>query len=443
LLGLLHYWTLQMTGERLAGWLAPPLLLFSGGLGWWLLFQDVRSSDSGLLGVLKHLPHGYTIGGDALLRWGNSFTTLFIPQRSILLGMPLAIVIFMLWWQSLNGQVTKGAPLIGLRQSEAFRPMLAAGFVTGLLPLIHAHTFMVVMLIAACLVLLFPTWRWAAFFAPALLIAAPELWWGSQGTGIHFQTFFGWYIGWDHGQSNALWFWFVNTGAFICLLLTAILWRQRECALVSPPALRFYLPFSICFIAPNLVKFAPWGWDNIKVLIYWYVASIPLVALLLAVWLKRPGKLRYAAAGLLVSLTLSGALDVTRVLSGAEENREFDSGGIAVARQIVERTAPQAVVLHAAVYNPPVFLTGRRSLLGYPGQAWSRGLDSARRESDIREIYAGSSQAMALIRQYRIDYVMVGPQERTSLVVSDAFWNQFPVTAEAGGYRVYKVEASR
>jgi len=179
------------------------------------------------------------------------------------------------------------------------------------------------------------------------------------------------------------------------------------------------------------------------VLFYWYVASAPLVALLLASWWKTPGKLRGASVVLLVSLTLAGALDLARVVSGGEANREFDPDGVAIARLIAERTDPQAVVLHAPTYNPPVFLTGRRSLLGYPGQAWSRGLAYLGRESDIHQIYAGSPQAAALLQKYQVAYVLVSPEERTSLTVNDAFWNQFPVVAQSGDYRVYKVEFAR
>ena len=45
---------------------------------------------------------------------------------------------------------------------------------------------------------------------------------------------------------------------------------------------RFFLPFLLCQILPNLFRLAPRLWDNNKVLIYWYVAAVPLVALLLA-----------------------------------------------------------------------------------------------------------------------------------------------------------------
>src|SRR6476660_2263506 len=97
LVGLLHYWPLLLTRTRLAGVIAPLLVLFSGGLGWWLLFSDVSGGD-GFFSTLGNLQHDYTIVPDSILRWGNSLTTLFVPQRSILFGLPLAITIFCQWW---------------------------------------------------------------------------------------------------------------------------------------------------------------------------------------------------------------------------------------------------------------------------------------------------------------------------------------------------------
>src|SRR6478736_2035106 len=100
LVGLLHYWTILLTRSRLAGVIAPLLVLFSGGLGWWLLFSE--GSGDGLFATLASLQHDYTIVPNSILRWGNSLTTLFVPQRSILFGMPLAVTIFCQWWLAIS-----------------------------------------------------------------------------------------------------------------------------------------------------------------------------------------------------------------------------------------------------------------------------------------------------------------------------------------------------
>ena len=469
LVGLVHYWTTELTRDRLAGVMAPVLILLGGGLGWWLLFGDVRASDSGIIGLLPHLPRDYTIAGNTIWRWGNSLTTLFVPQRSILFGVPIAVVIFALWWQALTsaeddpprlenvsliqqpGQTPDQNRAVARDSSGRFfaqgavRRMIAAGVLAGMLPLIHAHSFLVVMGVGACMALLFRQWRmWLAFFLPALIISLPEIGWSVHGSAVHARTFFGWYPGWDRGSTNPIWFWFVNTGAFIPLLVVALLWSKQDGdELVPGPLLRFYLPFTLCFVVPNLVKLAPWGWDNIKVLFFWYVASAPLVARLLSSWFRQPGTWRWVAAGLMASLTLAGTLEIVRVLSGTEANREFDTDGIAIASQILRQTEPRSLILHAPTYNPPVFLTGRRSLLGYTGAAWSRGLEYGTREDNIRRIYAGSPNAVSLMQGYHVDYVLVSPLERTSLRVDDTFWRRFPVVARSGDYCLYKMEWSR
>lgn len=461
--GLVHYGTILLTRNRLAGVIAPLLVLFSGGMGWWLLFSD--GGGDGFFSTLASLQHDYTIVPNSILRWGNSLTTLFVPQRSILFGLPLAITVFCQWWLALsqheNAQSSAADPTAAIakvsksrrkasRKAAAavpqpeppnfyLRRMLAAGLCAGLLPLIHAYAFLIVMAVAACLVLIFRSaWRsWLFFFAVALVVSAPEVLWLANTGGVNTRSYLAWQPGWDHGTHNVLWFWFVNTGLFIPLLVVSLVWRRGALALPHR-VLRFYAPFIFCFIVPNLVKVAPWIWDNIKVLFLWYVASAPLVAWLLARWWQRRSFLRWLAPAVLATLLLAGALDVLRVVSESSEYREFDAQGIAAASLISAQTAPRAVVLHAPTYNSPVFLTGRRSLLGYPGWMWSRGLDYSRRSADIERIYSGGPEAEALLRQYNVDYVLVGPLELTSFKVNEQFWSKYKRVSQAGAYRVYQ-----
>lgn len=430
-------WTEDLSGSRLAGMIAVLLVLFSGGMGWWQIFQDVRNSDHGLLPLLAHLPHRYTIEPDSIYRWGNTLTTLFVPQRSILFGAPIAVFIFWQWWLAIRDEGKIAHP--AQDRSSMWR-LSITGIAAGVLPLIHTHTFLVVTSVAACQFILFrQLWRsWFAFFAITIALALPQVLWLLHGV-ASARAFFGWHVGWDHGSYNAFSFWLVNTGAFLPLLLLALLERNS-----GPEAdrrwLRFYMPFLLCFIVPNAVRLAPWVWDNVKVLFYWYVASVPLVAALLARWLKEAqSQRRWLAAGLVVSLCLSGGLDALRVITSAEEYREFDNDSIVMARAISEIVPPRATVLHAPTYNSPVFLTGRRSLLGYPGWAWSRGLDYSQREAEIRTIYAGDPSAEQLFKSYGVDYALVGPHERGSLQVNDRFWQSYRRIATIGEYQLYKV----
>jgi hypothetical protein len=193
------------------------------------------------------------------------------------------------------------------------------------------------------------------------------------------------------------------------------------------------------FIVPNVFRLAPWIWDNIKVLLYGFVGALPLVAYALARALRSRGVWRVAGALALASLVLAGSIDIWRVVSRQTEYQEFDANGVALAGVIRADTPPRALVLHAPTYNPPVFLTGRRSILGYTGYIWAHGLDYAGREADIKKIYAGDTDANALLKQYGVDYVEVGPVERAYMTVNDDFFAKLKMVGEAGDYRLYAV----
>lgn len=452
---LLHHWAWTLTRDRLATYLTPILVLLSGGLGWWLLLGDARVTDQGIFSLIAQPPHDYTIQvpQDAGLRWGNALTTLILPQRSLLMGLPLLLIVCTLWWQAMEAKESEGSEddrkaswlhLMGWQYSAPQRRMLAAGVITGLLPLIHAQSFVALMGMGACLALLIRRWRlWLPSLTLAAALAAPQLLWLIRGSATHGHDLLVWHWGWDKGDAGFIWFWFKNTGLFIPLLLVALLWRGRE-PLVPPRLRLFYLPFTLCFIIPNVLKLEPWVWDTIKILFLWFLAATPLVALLLARLWRRPPfgwpllPSRAFALALLLSLTLSGGLDVWRVASGMTEFQEFDAGGLALAGLIERATPAQALILGAPTYNNPVMLTGRLLLMGYAGHLWSQGIDCGPRSEAVRRIYAGAPDAQALLDANRVQYMVVGPLERASLPVNDGFFQTFPRVGEAGGYVLYK-----
>ena len=332
LVGLLHYWTLLLTGNKTAGVIAPALLLLSGGLGWTFIFDEVRNSESGIIPLLGHLTHDYTINFGPNLRWGNTITTLLVPQRSILFGMALALVVFCQWWKVVGSSDAQPQ-----EKSSQLR-MGAAGILAGLLPLVHTHTFLVVMITGACLAVIFRRHlrSWIYFFAAAVILALPQVLWLAGAGTIRTSQFFAWQPGWDHGMMNPVWFWFVNAGLFLPVLVLSLIWRTDEYT-PSRKLLLFYAPFLLCFIGPNLFKVSPWIWDNIKVLIYWYVASIPVVAWFLATEISRRWAWRWIAVAVLAAMLLSGGFDVIRVITEASPQEEFNIHAVAVVKMIEKK----------------------------------------------------------------------------------------------------------
>lgn len=492
---LLFRFALRLTGDRLAASFAVALTLLSGGLGWARFGREWWRGSLGLWDFLWRLPHDYTITHDGSFRWGNAVTTLLVPQRGLLMGLPLALVVITQWWLAIQdgekgdgargegaettGEGTKGEEAKGekgkgkkgkgkkLRQHEPAAPppfspfalfpfapaltsaewrMLGAGLVAGLLPLVHAHTFVVLMLVGGCLALLFRRWRaWIIFFAAAFVVAAPQMWWATRESAARPGSFFEFVLGWDRGTQNPVWFWLKNTGLFIPLLVAAVAWRGRDGggdgaeAVVPRRLLVFYLPFTLLFVLCNAAKISPWVWDNIKVLFYWYVASVPLVALLLARLWRAGAASRAVAAALVVSLTLAGALDVWRVLAETSEQGTFDANGVAFSELVKRETAPRSLILHAPTYNHPAYLAGRRSLMGYAGHLWSQGIDYVEREREVNRIYAGSPDTQGLLYKHGVEYIVVGPLERAGLRVNESYFSRFTKVGETGGYKLYKV----
>jgi hypothetical protein len=470
--GLLHRWALEMVRDKLAAVITPILVLLSGGFGWILLWKQLTQKNAdGLIGILQNLPPSFTVIPETTWRWGNAISTLLIPQRGFLLGLPLAVIVFTQWWLSdetsgeeVKGEKGKRGKGKGKKHKErkatdvnqtqpashersslsplplSVRRMIAAGVVAGLLPLVHAHSFVVVMTVGACLALLQQRWRdWLTFFVVASVIALPQMWWSTHNSAVDAGKFFAWEVGWDHGKDNPFWFWLKNTGLFIPLTVAALVMRSKNQALVSRRLLIFFLPFTLCFIIPNVLKMAPWIWDNIKVLFYWWLASAPLVALLLARLWREGGLKKVIALSLFVCITLAGALDVAAIVLRSNKYEVINAAGIKFAELIKRETAPRAMVVHAPVHNHPVFLTGRRSLMGYPGHVWTHGLEFAPRESEIRKVYAGTPDAAAILREYGVAYIVVSPLERNIINVNEQFLSNFEIVGEVDGYRLYKV----
>jgi hypothetical protein len=448
--GLLHRWALVILRDRLAAVITPLIVLLNGGLGWALLFVQANINERGLFGALMDLSPSFTVIPETTWRWGNAISALLVPQRGFLMGLPLAVIVFTQWWLATEKETPEKTKAKDKRKprEEPFassfpvsqRRMVAAGFAAGLLPLVHAHSFVVVMGMGACLALLFFRWReWLTFFVVASVIAVPQLAWSTFHSAVDAKSFFAFQLGWDRGDDNPIWFWFKNTGFFVPLIIAAVLYKP-DGYLVRKRLLLFYLPFTLCFIVPNFIKMAPWIWDNIKVLYYWWLASAPLVALLLARMWRRGPILRTAAALLFVVVTFAGALDVASIVMRSENYSIFDNAGIKFAELVKERTDPRAVIIHAPVHNTPVFLTGRRSLMGYPGHIWTHGLQFVQREGEIKRIYLGAPDAEPLLRKYEVDYAVVGPLEKLVVPVNEGFFSRFEKVGQVGEYSLYKIK---
>jgi hypothetical protein len=460
---LLEKFAFALTKNRLAGKLAPVILLLSGGLGFVLFFRDYWQDGRSFFEFIWNLEKDYTIKNE-LLRWGNSLIVLFITQRGFLLGMPIVLIVLTHLWGIFNASGSdhetdrRGNAEIKIAPSlhRPIAPSFFIGLLAGTLPLIHVHSLFTLFVVSAFLFFfdLKKVKIWLIFGLGVCVIAVPELIWSLTGSASNLSKFIGWHWGWDKGEYNFLLFWGANLGLFIPLLIIALLLKSRvesresEVA-ASPrrplaPSLLFYTPFAFIFILSNTFKLAPWEWDNIKVLIYWFVASVPFVAWVLAWLWEREIFYKFVAIACLIILTLSGGLDVWRVVSRQINYQVFSRDAVKIAEEIKQKTVPNALFLNAPTYNSAVVLAGRRSLMRYVGHLSSYGIDYIGREEEVKRIYEGSATASSFLQKNNIEYVLISPEEESylmqnNLLLDEDFFAKYPKIAEVGEYKVYKI----
>lgn len=446
---LLEKFAFGLTKNRLAGKLTPVILLLSGGLGFIIFFRDYWQDGRGLFEFLQNLPKDYTIKPEGL-RFGNSLVVLFMTQRGFLLGMPITLIVLTYLWKIFTKEDTeKTEERKSILHSSSFITSFFIGLLAGALPLIHVHSLFVLFIVSAFLFFLkLDKWcEWISFGLGVGIIAVPELIWSLTGSATNLSQFIGWHWGWDKGNYNFFFFWGANLGIFIPLLILGLYFaiksnkpEKKQLPTANYQLLKFYLPFAFIFILSNTVKLAPWEWDNIKVLIYWFIGSAPFAAWILAYLWEKTASFKLVSVICLIILTLSGALDVWRVITRQINYQVFSQDSVRIAEQIKQKTPPNALFLNAPTYNSAVVLSGRRSLMRYSGHLSSYGINYEPREMEVKRIYEGSALANNFLQKNNIEYVLISPEEFGNLTVNEEFFQKYPKIAEAGEYKVYKVK---
>jgi hypothetical protein len=460
---------LYLAAQRFVGGRAAPVLavfvfLLSGGLGFVYLLGDVQRSG---LAALVHLPREYTLNRDLNFQWLNPVLAYLVPQRSTLFGFGLALIVLVILWLAARDRfhgsqpptpgVAGTSPARGeaARGTRGWRPFLFAGVVAGVMPVYHVHAYGTVVALAMFWALFTLRVQWLGFFIPALAIGIPILAWMwppantsvcGNNPALHGYCFeLGWlsYLDWSHDLPiwfgrDWVWFWIKNTSVFIPLLVAAQLLRKW----ITTDFPKWFAPMWLWFLVPNVIVLQPWDWDNTKFFIFWALLGSILVGGLLARMFQRGPWWTILASALLVSLGLSGALDLARASDYSVSAVQFtDSGGLQVADWVRGHTSPTALFVVAEEHNSPIpTLAGRRVLIGYPGWLWTYGMpDYVQKGVDETKILNGDPEALDLVRRYGVSYVMIGPQE-IPRGASRAFWDQHgALVYNSGEYAVYRV----
>ena len=111
-----------------------------------------------------------------------------------------------------------------------------------------------------------------------------------------------------------------------------------------------------------------------------------------------------------------------------------------MAEKVKSLTKSPAIVLTASNHNHWLpALTGRQIIMGYPGWLWTYGIDYLPRQADVAKMYQGGGE---LLKQYRVDYVVIGPDEKTQgLEINETYFAaNFPLIFDESGYKLFQVK---
>lgn len=413
--------------------------LFNGGLAGFAYLQTWEFKD---------------YQGVSEIAWKSIPLSMFVTQRGWLYAIPVGLIL--LWhWREYFFRARASASTEDRQAQDRHRPPLA--FATELalyatLPLFHVHTFLALSCVLAFLfaggdaaIRRHVATLIAAAFVPATLC----VWLVSDN--FHAHSMIKWHPGWLRndqalGRSSFLDFWFINFGILPLLVLALLvlcivrLWRtELKPGEKFPEDAAFLLPATAIFLAGYLCKFAPWEWDNLKLMIWAYFIILPyLWTNLIRRWSE---PIRVAIC---IALFGSGFVSLIGGLSAGEDGfgiarrGEVDGVGVAVSVLPVE-----ARFASFPTYNHPLLLNGRKVVMGYPGHLWTQGFeDDGKTEMTLRNLMLGAPSWRQNARTLGARYLFWGREEKRNYAGSKRPWeNSAPVVASGDWGAIYDLEA--
>ncbi|MGA8847107.1 MAG: hypothetical protein WB471_10885, partial [Nocardioides sp.] len=400
-------------------WLALTSGSFAGvGAAW----GDWRTSGLGLGQFLAKLPQDYSQDDEANAHLTNLLVDAIIPQRSILFGLGVGLIVLTL--------LVVGR---GLGESRLLWP---AAILTGLLPMAHPHTFIVAMALLGTVVAEAAwrkrgvPWRYLGPVGVALAIAAPQLIWqqtaNDYGTGGRFRLF------WQHQEGESLLgYWWANFGLMGLALLSIPLVMRRDQRVL------WILPALAVLAITQVYAFQPFEYDNLK-LIYWvYIIGGFFIAHLGVQLVRRSWLFLALVLPVALVVAIPGALAITRDLTARDQ---FASpADIELADWARANTPPDAVFAASDLPNVSVAtLAGRSLVLGYRGWLFNFNIPYAAREAAVAAAFAGDFDDPQL-RSFGADYVLVSYGDDAAWSVDRQALAAYPLVWSNDTWSVYEM----
>ena len=382
-----------LTGYALWRWgraMALAAVLFNGGFAGLsvLKWGDPKAvthflSDEGFIGILKLLGDSDSVG-----EWKNIFLTLFVTQRSFLFALPAGLLLLAAWREENFGT-----------SRRVIMPLPIQVVLLALMPLFSVHTALYLGVAMGGVAIFCPDGRmrllklaicsWPIMAFLGWLVAT-----GAGGpSAVHA---IGWSPGWMTDGTVQFWFWNFGLSLPIVGLLCLFLLKKNA----SVEARAFVWPAALVFASCLLFRFAPWPWDNMKLMLWSWIVIAPYL------WSELLERCHLSLRVLVLSLIFgSGAVTLEAGLDGRHGYELIKRSTLAQTAWVLRNVPIEAVIACAPEYNQPVLILGHPVVAGYEGHLWSHGLDYKGRLAILNSVMMGEPGWRAKARSLGVSYI--------------------------------------
>ena len=398
--------------------------------------------------------------GTSHVSWKSIPLTMFVTQRGLLYAIPAGLLLLRQW------RVKYGSDS---DQENQLLPVWAEYILYATMPLFHIHTFIALSIVLLVLFLTRPASRspLLKLVAAAVLPGVIFVWLTTDK--MHAGSILQWHLGWTQNVGELgmpfFWFWLFNFGVFLplAIALVGIVARQewdglfgRQSSARQPKKLgpdltssiirrahNFELSIDAAYLAAAVliflltisVKTAPWEWDNIKLLIWAYFITLPIL------WNRMLISWPFSAqVGACLVLFFSGFVSLIGGLAAGRPGYQFaNRSEIDFVAAAVRRFPVEARFAGFPTYNHPLLLSGRKMVCGYAGHLWTQGIaDYAAVESQLNNLMLGQGDWKKSARELQVRYLFWGNLEKTNYGNSTRPWEkQLPLVAQGSWGNIY------
>jgi hypothetical protein len=478
----------EILKQKYAAAFASVFFFLNGGFGFIYFLDGLKNNPSNFTRIFTEWYHTPTNYNEHFIRWSNTICDMIIPQRTFMVGWVVVLFAFWLLYRAV------------IQNDRKY--YIYAGIITGLLPMIHMHSFLAVCISAALWSITFlftreldpekdyitKTMQWSYVILLGAMLLIPQFMYPILiFTAIMTIGFVVYYIKSDPDK-QAIWNYIKNWLIFIVpvavlalpqiffwtissqttgsgFLRTQLGWTANEgdnwvwfwmknigivfvflvptIFAVKRRLLALYAGALALFITANLILFQPNDYDNNKIFYVWYMFSIFLVtAYIFSIYQRMKGiNARWLLMAILIFFgTFSAVLTIGREANSADI-QNYDKTAVAVADYVNKHTPKDALFISGDQHvNPISTFTGRNLYCGTALFLYFHGVNYQQRADEISTMYKEPNQFPALAAKTKIDYVYYSSYERDQFKVAPTYFEQnYPTIFHQGDYYVFAI----